>query len=416
VEKNDLKAMAAVFEASKAVFSDMKIETLQPVIASAAQKLIQADDISIVLLLEDGTLSLAAGVGDTNLNWRKQVLDAAEKLMAEARQSKSWEPVVLSGREKPDNGFKTAASAAGARLAFPLVMNGTLLGMLMAARGHAKPPFDNRDLRHATIFCSQISQSVQNANLFERLQSTVEKLKETNERLELTQAQLVQTEKLAAIGELAAGVAHELNNPLTGVVGFTQLLLQDETLNAQQKEDLENIHKQSQRCRQIIQHLLQFSRRKEPKKELLDLAPLVKNTLELIQYELSSSGIGVESRLDENAPQVMGDPHQLQQVILNLATNALQALEGRPDARIILTVEKKGNKVRFTCADNGPGIRKDVLSKIFNPFFTTKPVGKGTGLGLSISYGIVKEHGGGIWAESEEGAGASFIVELPVHV
>jgi two-component system NtrC family sensor kinase len=246
------------------------------------------------------------------------------------------------------------------------------------------------------------------------LRTVIQELREAKKKLEETQAQLVQSEKLASIGQLAAGVAHELNNPMSGIMGFTQLLLDDKTLSEQQRHDLETIYTQSQRCRTIIQNLLQFSRRQDPKKAELDLGAVLQATVDLIKYEFPSSGIALVTRIPTGLPHVLGDPQQLQQVFLNLLVNARQAMDGRPESQVSIEASPEAGQVVIQIQDNGPGIAKEIMGKVFDPFFTTKPVGQGTGLGLSICHGIVQQHQGTIDVESDGSTGTTFIIRLPV--
>jgi two-component system NtrC family sensor kinase len=178
---------------------------------------------------------------------------------------------------------------------------------------------------------------------------------------------------------------------------------------------LELIHKSAQRCQKIVQSLLSFARRHQPERKLSNVNSLVETTVDFLQYQLRTSNIEVVTRLDPNLPQTMLDPHQIQQVILNILNNARQAIEGhRPNGRVTIITERAGSNLRIIFQDNGPGIAEENLSKLFDPFFTTKEVGKGTGLGLSLCYGIVKEHGGTIQVRSKPGEGATFVVELPL--
>jgi len=245
------------------------------------------------------------------------------------------------------------------------------------------------------------------------LKTVVQQLREAKQKLEQTQMQLVQSEKLAGIGQLAAGVAHELNNPLSGVMGFAQLLLDDKSLTPQQRTDVETICAQSQRCRVIIQNLLQFSRRRDPVIEPVDLAPLLQTTIDLVKYDFSTSGIDLIKQMPGSLPQVFGDPNELQQIFLNLITNARQAMEPQKKGRLLIEGEEKQGHVLLHFTDDGPGIAPETLGKIFDPFFTTKPVGQGTGLGLSICYGIAKQHQGNLSVQSRLGSGSTFTLELP---
>jgi len=247
------------------------------------------------------------------------------------------------------------------------------------------------------------------------MRSLIQELREAKKKLEETQIQLIQSEKLAGIGQLAAGVAHELNNPLSAVMGFSQLLLEDKTLTTLQKKDVETIYIQSQRCRTIIQNLLQFSRREEPRMEALDLIPSLQAVINLVKYDFSTSGIELIQEVPHSLPMIFGDSNQLQQVFLNLITNARQAMEGRSKSSLVITVERKEDDLCIRFKDNGPGISPKIQGKIFDPFFTTKSAGKGTGLGLSICHGIVEQHHGRLYIENSSDAGTTFVLELPVY-
>jgi two-component system NtrC family sensor kinase len=248
----------------------------------------------------------------------------------------------------------------------------------------------------------------------ENLKRSREQLETTVESLKATQAQLIQSEKLSGIGEFVAGVAHELNNPLTSVMGFSELLQRADT-DPQHQRYLEMIHKSALRCQKVVQNLLSFARRHKPERKLSSINELVEGAIDILQYQMRTSNIEVVPRLDPHLPQALVDPHQLQQVFLNIINNARQSIEAhQPKGCVRITSETSGENVRIAFQDNGPGIPEANLSKLFDPFFTTKEVGKGTGLGLSICYGIVKDHGGKIMVCSKPGEGATFIVELPL--
>jgi signal transduction histidine kinase len=248
------------------------------------------------------------------------------------------------------------------------------------------------------------------------LQTSRAELEKAVETLKNTQTQLVQSEKLSAVGQFVAGVAHELNNPLTAVIGFADLL--KETVNDPEiRPQIDLIARSGQRCQKIVQSLLSFSRQHAPEKKLLKLGVLIDDILEIMAYDLRTSGVEVVREFDgpDALPAIVGDAHQLQQVFVNFVNNARQALQGfRKDGRIAVRAFAAGSMVRLEFQDNGPGIKPEHLAKIFDPFFTTKPVGEGTGLGLSLVYGIIQEHGGKIRVQSEPGQGAVFIIELPV--
>ena len=226
--------------------------------------------------------------------------------------------------------------------------------------------------------------------------------------------QLVQQEKLAAVGQLVSGVAHELNNPLASVTAFAQLLLAAPADSATDRHSVEAIHQEAKRAAKIISNLLTFARQHTPERTATDLNRVVEDTLELRRYALRVAQVTVEARLDPALPVTWADPFQLQQVILNLLTNAEHALtDVEGERRIVVTTSHANGLLTICVADTGPGIMTEHVQQIFNPFFTTKPVGEGTGLGLSISDGIVREHGGRIRVSSAPGQGATFTVELP---
>ena len=232
--------------------------------------------------------------------------------------------------------------------------------------------------------------------------------------LKLAQQHLVQAEKLSALGELVAGVAHELNNPLTGILGFSQLLLSSD-LDEESKESVVHIAHEAQRSAKIVQNLLSFARMQELKKTSVGVNEILSRTVEIKGYDLRVSSIDVELSLKENLPNILADSGQIQAVFLNLINNAQDAVTSAAGHGVLkISTIRKGKNVQITVADDGPGIPKEQQGKLFDPFFTTKAVGKGTGLGLSICHGIVTSHCGRIWVESEYGKGAAFHIEFPI--
>ncbi|MBN2239166.1 MAG: PAS domain S-box protein [Dehalococcoidales bacterium] len=236
-----------------------------------------------------------------------------------------------------------------------------------------------------------------------------------SERLKM-QEQLVVTDRLASVGELAAGIAHELNNPLTGVVGFSDLLLSRDNIPEDIREDLEIINREAIRTSQIARHLLTFARKHPDTKSRVNINDLITTVLELRHYEQNVNNIQSVVNLEDNLPDVFVNDFQIQQVLINIIINAEYfMLESHGNGTLTITTESHDNLVRIIIEDTGPGISQVDLPNIFNPFYTTKEVGQGTGLGLSICYGIITEHGGTIKAESEPGTGARFTIKLPVY-
>jgi PAS domain S-box-containing protein len=235
---------------------------------------------------------------------------------------------------------------------------------------------------------------------------------EERKQLEL-KAQI--TSRLASVGEMAAGVAHEINNPLTAVTGYAQLLVGREDIPSDIRSDLEAINDGARRVAGIVRTLLAFSRQTKPQRKLVDINELIESTLVLRAYHLRVNDIEVVTRLATDLLETVADPGQIQQVLLNLIVNAEMEMKlAHGKGKLTITTEKSRNTIKICVKDNGPGIKPKVMDKIFDPFFTTREVGEGTGLGLSLCYGIVAEHKGKIYAESKPGKGATFIVELPV--
>ena len=227
--------------------------------------------------------------------------------------------------------------------------------------------------------------------------------------------QLSLSGRLAAVGELAAGVAHELNNPLSAIQAFAQFLASREDLDETTKSDVGTIYKEAQRATRITSNLLSFSRKHKPEKGFVSINEIVEKSLELHAYRMKVNNIIVEMELAPDLPHTMADFHQMQQVFANIITNAEQAMtDAKSEGKLLIRTQKAGEMIEISFCDNGPGITEDNLPRVFDPFFTTKVVGKGTGLGLGICYGIVQEHSGRLYARSKLGEGTTFVVELPI--
>jgi len=284
------------------------------------------------------------------------------------------------------------------------------------ARGQGEPSHDELEiLRPARRVIERFSRPVLDGEGFAlgwlELYSDV-----TGERH--IQSKMLQTEKMAALGQLVSGIAHELNNPLTAIMGYAQLLL-GHGLNTGQLSEAKKVYHEAERARRIVKNLLYFARENKPERSRADINEIIERTLALRSYELKVENIAVDCDLASDLPLTMADPYQLQQVILNLVINAEQALiEGRGQGHVWIRTthlhQRPGHRIFIEIADDGPGVAPEIASRIFDPFFTTKPPGVGTGLGLSIVYGIVHQHGGEVTFDSQPGHGARFTVELPV--
>ncbi len=250
-----------------------------------------------------------------------------------------------------------------------------------------------------------------------QLATTIEKVRlyeetcRAYEDLRRTQEQLLQSEKMSAVGQLIAGVAHELNNPLTAILGYAQLL-ESEGLNEKATDFVNKLFKQAQRTHRVVQNLLSFARQRKPQKELVDICKVLDETLVLRDYDLKVNDVQLIRETESSVPLVTADPHQLEQVFLNIINNAVDAmLDAGHGGTLVIRVFAREETVHIEFQDSGPGIKEP--NRIFDPFYTTKSIGKGTGLGLSICYGIVKEHAGDISAANREEGGALVKIQLP---
>lgn len=321
------------------------------------------------------------------------------------------ESINFGGLRPPGRGGSASGTAtAGDLLFIPLYgARGSIVGTVMLddPKDEAAAP-SAEALSSLELFACEVAHAIEK----KRLDLAV---KSAQARLQSAQEQLMQAEKMSAIGQLISGVTHELNNPLAGVMGFAQLLLGNE-VNPKVRKNLERIYNEAVRCQRIVENLLTFSRRHKPEKSLRSLSQVIDSVLELRAYQLQVDDVAVERRYDPTLPKTMLDFHQMQQVVLNLINNAHQAMmqtSGRP-RRLQIATGLEGQTLRVRFADTGTGIPRDRLDKIFQPFFTTKEPGKGTGLGLSLSRAIIKDHHGILQAESRLGEGTTMTIELPL--
>jgi signal transduction histidine kinase/BarA-like signal transduction histidine kinase len=302
----------------------------------------------------------------------------------------------------------------------PVAAGDELLGVLTLNLKRGRLP-QGGDRTLLPSFAAQAAVAMRNARLFADNARLYEEARQRLRELQATQAQLLQAGKLSAVGQLVSGVAHELNNPLSVVIGYGQLLL-SRGVAEDARRPIEAIVAQGARMAKIIQSLLLFARQRKPERRPVDLAEVIPQILDLRETQLAVAGIRVETEFGAGVPPAEGDAHQLQQVVLNLILNAEQAILGSgvggrrtgDHIRITTSARRMGQETRVVVqvADNGPGIAPAVLPRVFEPFFTTKKVGDGAGLGLSVSYGIVEQHAGRLSVETEPGR-TVFTLELP---
>jgi len=329
---------------------------------------------------------------------------------------KSGKPLLIRDMEKEKDNLPVEGIIIGdptrSWLGIPLMVKERIIGVL-SVQSYEPNFFDEQHQRLLSAIGSQVAISIENARLFENLKGAYRDLK-------ATQDQLVQAGKLAAVGELAAGVAHELNNPIGGILGYAQYAkekLNKGDITAEDAEKLNQylgyIEKGSQRCKAIVDSLLRFSRAKPIKFEPLDVNQVLEESLLFTAHQLKLNRVQLLKDLSQNSPGVVGDPNQLQQVFTNIILNAQKAMPQGGKLWVKSDYDPASSAVKVEFTDTGCGIPQENLNKIFDPFFTTGEVGKGTGLGLSVSYGIIKNHQGKIEVESKVGEGTRFVISLP---
>ncbi len=299
----------------------------------------------------------------------------------------------------------------GLELVVPIFRKDKFIGILILGPKRSGEAFFPDELALLNIIAGQAATAIENAALYKAVQRQMDELKKVQIQ------QLMQSAKLASIGELAMSVAHEINNPLTGILGFTNLILKGLDATHPHYQDLKIIESEALRSRAIVRNLLDFARPSEPRKEEVEINEVARNTLLLVRYQAQTSNLEIVEQYASALPRVLIDVDQIKQVFINIIKNAFDAMPngGRLIIRTFLPTEQTGaTLVGISFQDTGAGIPLQYLPKIFDPFFTTKGELMGTGLGLAVSYSIIEKHGGRLEAESEPGRGATFTVKVPV--
>ncbi len=337
---------------------------------------------------------------------------------------------LLTYDAQEDGDLKNQASIAAldirSAMCVPLQSRDRILGVLQANTVHPNHRFDREDLKLLTAIGLQAGIALENALLYEKLAAEKAALHAAHENLKAAQASLVQSEKLAAIGRLTAGIVHDVKNPMTVILTRAELLEQRLQRQGPERADipdtlasLKAIQEGVLHCNEIVNRLLQFARQSPPDKTLLDLNELIESTLAFLDHEFRKAKVDLDKRLEPGLPAILADANQIRQVLLNLLINAIQSLPpegGRIE--VATAAEQAGGRSLATCRirDHGVGMTPEVKQRLFEPFFSTKRQGAGpggSGLGLSVSYGLVQNHGGVIEVESEPGQGAAFTIKLP---
>jgi signal transduction histidine kinase/HAMP domain-containing protein len=411
---NDMVEMAARIPRIEDLLSHVLERTMRAVSASIG---------SIMLLdRERQTLRIAVGRGLQDTGRGPVEVKVGEGIAG--RVVEMGEAVVVEDIEKdPRFGMTNDPRyGGGSFICMPLRVAERIVGVVNLAKKEIAPGttgvFSQTDLQFLNALATYTAYAVDNARLFEEAQQAAQRLQDVVEdqklRLTLAQQQMIQAAKLSALGELVAGVAHELNNPLTVLVGATDILEQQTSDDI--KEYVRMIRESTDAARHIVRGLLTFGRQMPLERRHVTLDDLIEKALGLTAADLRLESVKVERDMATDLPPVWADALQLQQVLVNLVTNAKQAMAEQPTAERRLRIATRAlgpDRVQISVEDTGPGIPAEVLPKIFDPFVTTKG-SAGTGLGLSISYGIVREHGGQLTANSRPGRGATFTIDLPV--
>jgi two-component system NtrC family sensor kinase len=383
---------------SKAIFSTIKPDELPRIIIDSATRVLKADEALLALNGRDGRLFVAVSDGLDSEAERASRLEFCSR-MREHFGGDGARGAALVENPSADARFAGVPdlSEVKSSLLLPIMEENRLAGVIGINRRGGGEGFGENDLQRAKLFGSLVNLALRNANLYRQLQET--------------QGQLVQAEKMSALGQLAGGLAHEINNPLSGILGLTQLVLETTPPDTQNFQDLKDIEKAVFRCKKIITSLLSFARQEKTRVEQVSVNEVIEETLTLCARQMELRRVRMERSFAQGLPLVSADFQQLMQVFLNLLTNARDAM---PDGgAITVSTRKSGPWVEVSIEDTGAGIPEEILGRIFDPFFTTKPAGQGTGLGLSVCLGIIHKHNGSISAHSAPGKGSAFTVRLP---
>lgn len=401
----------------------------QEVVQITAELLVQyfGYEFAVILLVDENKQATVCGAGGSRAP-SSETLRSEFSVLANNEHGGITNHVLLTGESLLVNDVSQSPVYrsirgwdAGSELCVSLKDGDRVIG-LMDIESSSKNAFGQNDFMALESLAGILSSVISNADQYQRSQLTVRQLRQTQQELQTrieaqleAERRLIQAEKLAAVGEMAAGIAHELNNPLTTVTGFTELVLDDLPDESESRPDLELVLREARRARDVVRRLLDFSRRSESERTRVDLNELMEDVLSLTNHLMHTSGVHVDVSLGRDLPWVSVDRNQMKQVFLNLFHNAIQAMPKGGQLFIRTGTRKREgrNWVTASIKDTGTGITPEHRERIFEPFFTTKSAQGGTGLGLSITYGIVADHGGEIEIESEIGEGTCFIVCLP---
>lgn len=410
-----LRRISALYEVSKAMSTTMELEKLINLILDLLLKETGADSASLMLVDETGEeLKIKSAIGIPEEIIKKTKIRVGESISGYVVEKGT--PLLLVGKVVDDKRFKNIVIKEGIKSAMvvPLKLKGKVIGVLNLSSYTKEDNFSEEDLQLFTIFAEQAAVMISDSQLHEELQRRILEVEKAYEKLRSAQEQLLRSEKLSAVGQLAAGVAHEINNPLTTLLGYVQILQRDIPKGDKKERYLRIMEEEINRVGKIVRGLLDFARQREPELQALNINEVIENTLLITEHQLHRfHEIKVEKNFSPSLPPVFGDKAQLQQVFINLIINASQAMDQGGVLKITtktndqfeflmqkIIAEKGPKKVVVEFTDTGCGIPKEIQNKIFDPFFTTKEPGKGTGLGLSVAQSIIEKHNGEIIVES----------------
>jgi two-component system NtrC family sensor kinase len=382
-------------------------------------------ELAIVLLADEEGVFSVQGIGGTQADVVRDALTKEEFIKPDGvtgHVARNGESLLVNDTAR-DTLYKPVRGwAARSELCVAIKDGEQVLG-LIDVESRQQNAFSHNDLIAMESLAGILASVVSNANQYQKLQQTIRQLRATevelNARMEAqrsAESRLLQAAKLAAVGEMAAGVAHELNNPLTTVTGFSELMLDDLSDDSPHRKELEMVLHEARRASDVVRRLLDFSRQGERVRANADLNDVVRDVVALTRHLIETNDVKLVLKLDAGIPWVSIDSNQMKQVLLNLIHNALHAMPagGEMHVRTHLATRDERGWVVMSVQDSGIGIEPEDQSRIFEPFFTTKAGRGGTGLGLSVTYGIVTDHGGTIEVSSRMGSGSVFSVWLPV--
>jgi two-component system, NtrC family, sensor kinase len=383
---------------SKSIHSSTRVEeVLHLAVRKATEALNARGSILRILNLKTGELELNAAYGLSDRYLSKGHVSSTKVIQEICQENRGiiiedvqTDPRVQYPKEAKEEGIKMMVD-------LPLLVGQNVVGVLRIFFDEQRQ-FSEEDLNFAVAIAEQCALAIDKARLIEKQQIQYDHL-------------AIQADKLSSLGRMAAGIAHEINNPLAGILLYSSNLVKKVPETGPLKKGLEVIIHETIRCRGIIQDLLEFSREKEPVKALADINGVINKALSILANEFRLNRISLEKRLSENLPNVLIDVNQIEQVFINFFMNAIEAIQGQGQVSVRSYKDEDNQGVVVEIQDSGMGIPQEHLERIFEPFFSTKP--KGTGLGLAVNYGIIQKHGGEIRVSSQPGRGTTMTIRLP---